>query len=61
MLNNRLPLEDKMDSIFICHRIDCAPRRWKDAAASMVTDGAERIKIGRITIWFMEKSNWFAP
>lgn len=33
-----------MDSIFICHRIDCAPRRWKDAAASMVTDGAERIK-----------------
>ena len=33
-----------MDAIFACHRIDCVPRRWKDAAGSIVTDGVERIQ-----------------
>lgn len=32
-----------MSSVYVCHRIDCVPRRWSDAAASMASDGAERI------------------
>ncbi|HAA94024.1 MAG TPA: hypothetical protein DCE33_16370, partial [Rhodospirillaceae bacterium] len=32
-----------MESVYVCHRIDCVPRRWSDAAASMATDGAKRI------------------